>query len=223
VTESGMPARTSRPQASAGGAVRERDLVGAVLAWAFVVLLLASEAALTLPDEAAPDADVASFYAEHRPTVVVLQLIGLVAAGLLGAYAVRLWRFDVVAGTAALITAVLACAPTLVTLVLAIVADPARPSTTRTWNGLEPRGDDLLFVGITVFAAAIALRGRFPAAVRALGAIVAVLCAARLVLEATGHARDAFDSLGPVAFVVLVACLGVLSAMGRLSPAHVAA
>lgn len=193
-----------------------RDLFGAGLALAFVVLLLASEAALTLPDETASDVAVASFYAHHRATVVALQVTGLVAAGLLAGYAARLWRVDRVVGSAGLITAALACAPAIVTTVTALVADPAHPHAAGTWNALEPRADDLLFVGITGFGAAVALRPRLPAVTRVLGAIVAVLCGARLVLEATGHARSTFDSLGPISFVVLVACLGVFSALGRL-------
>ena len=81
-------------------ASRRRDPIGAALAWAFVVLLLASEAALSLPDATDPDAVVASFYAQHRATIVVLQLIGLVAAVLLASYSLRLRRTDRVVGTA---------------------------------------------------------------------------------------------------------------------------
>jgi hypothetical protein len=217
MTGAGTWARTSRRRESPARPGR-RDPLGAALAWAFVVLLLASEAALTLPDESASGPAVASFYAQHRVTVLVLQLIGLVAAGLLAGYAGRLRRFDRVSSTAGLITAALACAPAVVTLVLALVADPAHPSAAGTWNARGPRADDLLFIGITVFGAAIALRRRFPAGARLLGAIVAVLCGARLILEATGHVRGAFDSLGPISFVLLMACLGLLSAMGRLSP-----
>jgi hypothetical protein len=161
---------------------------------------------------------VASFYAQHRATIVVLQLIGLVAAALLGGYSLRLRRTDAVTGTAGLITAALACAPGVMTLVIALVADPQHPGSAGTWNAAEPRGDDLLFIGITLFGAVVAARPRFPAVARVLGAIVAVLCGARLVLEATGHARGTFGSLGPVAFVVLVACLGIYSATGRLAP-----
>jgi hypothetical protein len=213
------PETSARAGRSRGSAARSgrRDRLGAALAWSFVVVLLVSEAALTLPDESASPAAVASFHAAHRGSVVALQLIGLVAAGLLAAYAARLRRFDGVAGTAGLITAVLACAPSVVTLVLALVADPADPSTAATWNAREPRADDLLFVGITVFGAVIALRPRFPAVARVLAAAVAVLCGARLVLEAAGRTRDALDSLGPIGFVLLIACLGLLSAMGRLS------
>jgi hypothetical protein len=189
-----------------------------VIAFAFVVLLLGSEAVLTLPDETASGSVVASFYGAHRAEVVVLQLIGLIAAGLLAGYAGRLWNFDAVAGTAGLITAGLACAPTIVTLVLAVIADTRQPSTASTWNAWEPRADDLLFVGIIIFAATIALRPRFGLLARAIGAIVAVLCGARLVLEATGPARGLVDSLGPISFVLLMACLGVLSGLGRLSP-----
>ena len=54
--------------------------------------------------------------------------------------------------------ALCALAPTMITLVLAIVADPARPHTAARWNILEPRGDDILFVGIVVFASTIAVR-----------------------------------------------------------------
>jgi hypothetical protein len=100
--------------------------------------------------------------------------------------------------------------------VLALVADPAHPGPAGTWNAWEPRADDLLFVGITLFGAAIALRPRFPVVARAFGALVAVLCGARLVLEASGSARGTFDSLGPIAFVLLMACLGLLSLFGRL-------
>jgi hypothetical protein len=189
-----------------------------VLAWTFIVLLLGSEAALNLPDESASASAVTAFYTQHRAVVVVLQLIGLVAAGLLAGYAGRLRRFDAAAGTAGLVTAALACAPAVVTLVIALVADPTHPSTAGTWNVWEPRADDALFVGITLFGAVIVSRRQFPALARVLAAIVAVLCGARLVLEASGHARGAFDSLGPISFLLLIAVLGFLSEFGRLSP-----
>jgi hypothetical protein len=194
------------------------DLRGALLALAFVVLVLASEAALTLPDENASDSAVASFYADHRAAIIVLQVIGLIAAVLLAAYSARLRRVDVIAGTAGLFTAAFACAPAVVTIVLALVADPTHPGAAGTWNAIEALADDLLFIGITVFGAAIALRPRFHPVARVLGAIVALSCAARLVLEAAGQPRGSFDSIGPISFVLLVACLGVLSASGRLSP-----
>ena len=217
MTGAETPTAPTRARRAATG-LRRRDLFGAVLAGGFVVLLLASEAALTLPDVNDPDTAVASFYVQHRAVIVVLQLVGLVAAGLLAGYAGRLRSFDAVASTTGLITAALACAPSVVTLMIALVADPAHPGPAGTWNAREPRADDLLFIGVTLFGSVVAVRPRFPAVARALGAIVAVLCGARLVLEETGHPRGTFESLGPIAFVVLVACLGVLSAIGRLAP-----
>jgi hypothetical protein len=140
--------------ATAGG---RRDLPGALLALGFVVLLLASET-VSLPGETVSDASVATFYAQHRTVIVVLQLMGLAAAVLLAAYSARLRHFDPVVGDAGLVTAVLACAPGLVTLVPALIADAANPSGAGAWNAVEPRADDLLFVGITVFGATVALR-----------------------------------------------------------------
>jgi hypothetical protein len=204
---------------AAGGRTARRDLRGALLALAFVLLLMGSEAALALPEETDSGLLVASFYAQHRVAIIVLQLVGLAAAGVLAAYARRLRRVDAVVGATGALTAVLACAPSLVTIVLALVADPAHPNAAGTWNALEPRADDLLFLGITAFGAAVALRPRFARVARVLGAIVAVLCASRLVLEAAGQPRGSFDSLGPISFVVLVAGLGVLSALGRLAAA----
>jgi hypothetical protein len=217
MTGAETPETTSPPSGPAPRRAR-RDLFGAALAWAFVVLLLASEAALVLPDESASDASVVSFYLQHRTTIVVLQLIGLIAAGLLAGYAGRLRRFDAVASTAGVITAALACLPAVVVLVIAFMADPAHPGTAGTWNAREPWADDLLFLGITAFGAVIALRPRFPVLARVLGAIVAVLCGIRLILDISGHARGTFDTLGPISFVVLMACLGLFSATGRLSP-----
>jgi hypothetical protein len=205
------------PVTATATAAGRRDLPGALLALGFVVLLLASET-VSLPGETVSDASVATFYAQHRAVIVVLQLMGLAAAVLLAAYAARLRHFDPVVGAAGLVTAVLACAPGLVTLVPALIADAANPSAAGAWTAVEPRADDLLFAGISVFGATVALRPRFPVLARALGTLVAVLCVARLILEAAGHAGGAFASFGPISFVVLVGALGVLSAMGRLSP-----
>ena len=71
----------------ANKSVRKPDRVAGTLAAGFVVLLLATEVVLTLPDETASAAAVAAFYARHRGLIVILQLLGVVAAGLLGGYA----------------------------------------------------------------------------------------------------------------------------------------
>ena len=104
----------------------------------------------------------------------------------------------------------------MITLVLAIVADPACPQTAARWNILEPRGDDILFVGIVVFApdhcgsprhkqssaGRIGDRGgRVPAPSHT---------------EAAGKSRGALEAVGPLLFVVLIATMAVLSFRGVL-------
>ena len=181
----------------------------------FLVLLLASEGALTLPDEGASASSVASFYTEHRAVIVALQVAGFVACGLLAAMAWRLRAEDRRVGAAGLFVATAALAPGLVTLVVAIVADPQDPASAERYNDLEPRGDDLLFLGIAVFGLAIvAARRRVPSWVAVLGAVVAVTSVLRLVLEALGQERGALDSLAPLSFLVLVGAVTWLSFRG---------
>ena len=98
-----------------------------------------------------------------------------------------------------------------------MLADPSAPTAAGTWNVREPRGDDLLFVGVLAFATAIATRLVGHPLIRVVGGVVAVLCAGRLVLEALGRPRGVFESLGPIGFVVLVMALGTSSARGRLT------
>lgn len=181
----------------------------------FLVLLLASEGALTLPDEGASASSVASFYAAHRAVIVALQVAGFVACGLLAAMAWRLRAGDKRVSDAGLFVATAALAPGLVTLVVAIVADPRHPASAARYNDLEPRGDDLLFLGIAVFGLAIvAARRRVPVWVAVLGAVVAVTSVLRLVLEAFGQERGALDSLAPLSFLVLVGAVTWLSFRG---------
>jgi hypothetical protein len=83
---------------------RTPDRFAAGLAFAFIVLLLATELVLTLPDEADSPSYVAQFYTEHRTFIIALQLLGVVDALLLAAYAWRLRSVDrLVAGAGLLI------------------------------------------------------------------------------------------------------------------------
>ncbi len=200
-----------------GHSGRTPDRLGAALAAAFIVLLLATELVLTLPDVTDSESFVAQFYADHRTFIITLQVLGFLDAALLAAYAWRLRSVDRIVGTAGLVMAVCALAPGLITLVLAIVADPANPAPAARWNLLEPRGDDLLFIGIVVFAAAVALRlGRRIPALGVLALVVAVACLARLLLEAAGKSRGPLDAVGPLSFIVLIATMAVLSFRGVL-------
>jgi len=196
---------------------RRPDRFAAALAFGFIALLLATELVLTLPDENDGALFVAQFYAQHRTLIISLQVLGLLDAVLLAGYAWRLRLVDRLVAVAGLVMAVCALAPTLLTLVLAIVADPARTGSAARWNMLEPRGDDILFVGIVLFAATVAVRlGRHTPTLGVPGLLVAVACLVRLILEAAGKNRGAFEAIGPLSFVVLIATMGVLSLRGTL-------
>jgi hypothetical protein len=200
---------------------RTPDRFAAGLAFAFIGLLLATELVLTLPDEADSPVFVVRFYTEHRALVIALQVLGVIDALLLGGYAWRLRSVDRFVAWAGLLMALCAIAPTMITLVLAIIADPAHTETAAGWNMLEPRGDDILFVGIVVFATTVAVRlGRNNAALGVLALIVALACLLRLILEAAGKTRGALEAVGPLLFVVLIATMAVMSFRGvlRASP-----
>lgn len=147
--------------------------------------------------------------------VTLLQVAGFVACGLLAAMAWRLRVEDRRVSNAGLLVAIAALAPGLVTLVVAIVADPRHPASAERYNNLEPRGDDLLFLGIAMFGLAIvAARRRLPSWLAVLGAVVAATSVLRLALEALGQERGALDSLAPLSFLVLVGAVTWLSFRG---------
>ena len=191
------------------------DRTAGWLGIAFLVLLLASEAALSLPDEHASAATVATFYAAHRAVIIGLQIAGFAASALLALF---VWRLRVISpgvAGAGLVLAVTTLAPALITLVLAVVADPAHPATAGTLNRWEPRGDDLLFVGVTLFAATLLpFLGRPPRWLGVLAGLVAVCCLLRFALEVLGRPRGAVDALAPISFLVLIAALTWLSLRG---------
>jgi hypothetical protein len=97
------------------------------------------------------------------------------------------------------------------------VADRDDPSSAGRWNLLEPRGDDILFVGIVLFAGAVAVRlGSRLSALGVLSAVVVISCLTRLVLEIAGTPRGPLDAVGPLSFLLLIAVMGVLSFRGAL-------
>ena len=198
---------------------RSPDRVAASLAGGFVVMLMATEAVLSLPDETASAASVATFYAANRTFIIILQILGFGASALLGGYAWRLRRVDRVVSTVGMVMALCSLLPGLVTLATAVVADPANPAAAGRWNLLEPRADDVLFVGILVFAAAVALRlGRSLPALGVLALLVTVGCFFRLGLDAAGVGRGPLDAIVPLSFLILIAVMAVLSLLGVLRP-----
>ena len=66
---------TATPQVAENSA-RTPDRVAAALAGGFVILLVATELVVSLPDQTAGAADVATFYAAHRTLIIALQLLG---------------------------------------------------------------------------------------------------------------------------------------------------
>jgi hypothetical protein len=201
------------------GSRRNPDRLAAGLAAGFIVLLLATEGALTLPGESDSASKVADFYTAHRVTIIVVQLLGFVASALLAAYAWRLRRVDVAVAWAGVLMALCSVVPGAITLVLAVVADTADPSAGGRLNDLQPRGDDVLFVGILVFAFVVAVRlGRAHPGLGVLAGLAALSSLARLVMEAAGKDRGALESVAPLSFLLLVAVMAVLSWRGTLSP-----
>jgi hypothetical protein len=182
------------------------------------VTLLGSEGAPSLPSETATAADVVRFYTDHRAAVVTLQLVGFVASGLLAAFGWRLRRVDRPVGWCTVALGLLSAGPGTLTLTLALRADPTEPDAAARLNDLEPRGDDVLFAAVVVFAAVVAWRlGRTHRRLGALAVLTLALCAGRLALEAIGHSRGALESLAPLAFLTLVTLLAAMTFTGRLS------
>ena len=187
-----------------------RDRTAGWLGVGFLVLLLGSEAALTLPDADASDASVADFYSQHVGVIVTLQVVGFAACLLLGLFAWRLRADDRRVSATGILLAVLAAAPGVLTVLLALVADPDDPSRAGTMNDLLPRGDDLLFVGVVLFAVAVAAGSAVPVWLRALAWLVVLLVVVRLLLELTGAGTGVWESVAPIGFLLLVAGLVVL-------------
>ena len=201
----------------ADDSTRTPDRVAAGLAIGFVVLLVASELVLSLPDVTASAADVAGFYAAHRSFIIVLQVLGFGAAALLAGYAWRLRRVDRVVSAAGLVMAGCSLVSGIITLVIAVVADPASPASAGWWNLLEPRGDHILFVGILLFAVVITLRlGRRLPALGVLALLVGIGCLIRLVLEMAGASGGLLDAVVPLSFLILIAVMAALSFLGVL-------
>lgn len=192
-----------------------RDPTAGWLGIGFLVLLLGSEGALTLPDSDASAASVADFYAQHGTAIVSLQVVGFVACLLLGLFAWRVRVDDPRLAASGVLLAVLAAAPGAVTTVLAVVADPARPAQAGRLNDVVPRADDLLFVGIVLFAGAVVASAASPGWMRGLGAVVATLSGVRLVMDLAGADPGPWESLAPLAFLVLVAAMVLLVFRGK--------
>ena len=196
---------------------------GGWMAVGFLVLLLASEAALTLPDEHATSAFVAAFYSGHRAIVIILQVAGFAAAGLLGAYAWRLRPVDRMIAGSGVVLAAVSATPGLITAATALIADPDRPDAAGVLNQLEPRADDALFACVLLFAVSVLLRaGRRHRWLGALAGLTVVACVARFGAEASGLSIGVVASVAPICFLALIGWLAGLSLRGLLTAGSIA-
>ena len=188
------------------------DRTAGWLGIAFLLTLLGSEAALSLPDQDASAESVVAFYAEHGTAVIVLQIVGFVAALAFGLFAWRLRRVHSAIAVCGLAVAVAAALPGAITVLLALTTNPA---AAQRYNELEPRGDDVLFVAIAVFAVATALAlGRRMVPFAAFCGAVAGAATYRLLREAFGYRVAVEESVPPLLFLVLVIVLVVLCFRG---------
>jgi hypothetical protein len=191
------------------------DRTAGWLGVASLATLLVSEIALTLPDVDATASAVATFYADHRVVIVVLQVAGFAASVMLGWFVWRLRKVRRGVAVAGIVMAAATLVPGLITLAIAVAADPRRPDAAAGLNRFEPRGDDLLFVAVFLFAMTVAvLLWRRPPWLGVLAAAVALCCLARLVVEALGRDRGVLDSLAPLSFLILIAALSWLAFRG---------
>jgi len=188
----------------------------------FVVLLLLSAGMVTVPGHQDRVAFVREFYEDHRAVIVTAQVIGVVASAAFLAFALGLQRQDWVGrrplvhicGVAVAVAGALACVPPLV---LCVVASSAGRSAISGLATASDRVDVVLFAAIAFFAGSV-LIAVDRVWVRALAALVGVMCALRAFYVLMGEAT--LELLAPMAFLVLIMCLAILSwrrALGRIA------
>jgi hypothetical protein len=186
---------------------------------AFVLLLLLSAGMVTVPGGDDGVSFVRGFYEANRAVIVISQVTGLAAAvaflpfarGLQRQHWVGRGSWVFVAGAAVTVGAVVAAVPPLV---LCVVAGAAGSTTVSSLATASDVVDVVLFGAVTAFAVSVVASVDI-SWMRALAAVVAVMCGVRAVLLLTG--RAALELAAPMGFVVLVLCLAVISWRSRRS------
>jgi len=186
----------------------------------FVVLLLISAGMVTVPGHQDRVAFVREFYEAHRTVIVTAQVIGVVSSAAFLAFALGLQRQDWVgrrplvglSGVAVAAAGALACVPPLVLCVVASSAAAGAISGLATASDLV---DVALFAAIAFFAGSVVIAVN-RVWVRALAALVAVVCALRAVFVLIGEAT--LELLAPMAFLVLIVSLAILSWRRAMRP-----
>jgi len=172
---------------------------------AFVVLLLVSAAAVSVPTSQESGARIADFYRQHGDVVTAQQVIGVVALAAFVAFALLLApnQWLRVALIAFVVTELATNA-----VPLAIVLTKPSADTAHTLTFVEDLADAALFVAIAMFVSALTLAE--PLWLRVAAYVVAAVCVVRAVGGPLGF--TSFDAVAPIAFLVfmLVFCIRLL-------------
>jgi len=179
---------------------------------AFVVGLLLEAAMVSLPTAARSGEEIAAFYAAHRQVIVVQQVAGMLLLVPFVGLAAKLERRNrtrVGHGNRWLVPAVLffvvtELATNVTPLALAAISDPS-PGTAHTLTLVEDLADGALFVAIAIFSGAAVAAA--PLWLRLIGLLAAGLGVLRAVTSPLG--MSAFDTVAPIAFLVLVLVMSV--------------
>ena len=184
----------------------------------FVVLLFLSAGMVTLPSSAQSAEVIASFYAENRWIIIIAQVLGLMAAPVVMAFALGVQnsmssahasdRIEAIGLTGILVGTV-----SLLTAVPVIVLS-LTTSNLPFWVRMTDLSDAILFLAIAAFCASAAVRGdRAPAWWRAVAALTGLLALARSIAGFVG-ATTFLDLIAPLAFITFVLVTGIHLLLG---------
>ena len=184
----------------------------------FVVLLFLSAGMVTLPSSAQSPEVIASFYAENRWIIIIAQVLGLMAAPVVMAFALGVQnsmssahasdRIEAIGLTGILVGTV-----SLLTAVPVIVLS-LTTSNLPFWVRMTDLSDAILFLAIAAFCASAAVRGdRAPAWWRAVAALTGLLALARSIAGFVG-ATTFLDLIAPLAFITFVLVTGIHLLLG---------
>ena len=178
---------------------------------AFVLVLTAGEAAAALPLTSHSTAFITAFYAEHRWSITIGQVVQLSAAAVLWQF-VRAIADSLPAGRrtdrvryAGLAIAVVSLQTSAPVLALALVPG-WNPSTARALASWTDSSDVLLFAAVTVWALACS-RADLPAWARVAAVLLAGVASARVAIGVTGN--PGLSAVAPVAFLVFLLALAI--------------
>ena len=169
---------------------------------AFVVLLLASAAMVSLPTASETGDRIVAFYTAHGQLIVLQQIVGIVA---LTAFIVFALSLPPYLWLRPALWAVVVCELVTNLVPLLIVAAGPSAETAHSLTVVEDFADDALFISIALFLSVATLTE--PLWLRLVAYAVALACVIRAV--ASPFAVTALDQIAPLLFVAFVLVLSV--------------